>query len=132
MAKKWYTLIVRNLTTAAVDAASTCFWSWNGNTASSQCRVYPWIAWRITEITLSFVNTVLWSNESSSVYINKNWAATETLLSSSIKNNTSNTNYTITWLNINLTTADYINIQFVWATRATNPTFNLNAFIYIQ
>lgn len=132
MAKKWYTLIVRNLTTAAVDAASTVFWSWNWNTASAQCRVYPWIAWRITEITLSFVNTVLWSSETSSVYINKNWATTETLLSNSVKNNASNTNYTITWLSIDLTVSDYINIQFVWTTRVTNPTFNLNAFIYIQ
>lgn len=132
MAKKWYTLIVRNLTTAATDAATLCFWSWNGNATSSQSRVYPWISWRITEITLSFVNTVLWSSESSSVYINKNGAASETLLSNAIKNDAANTNYTITWLNIDVTTSDYINIQFTWATRVTNPTFNLNAFIYIQ
>lgn len=133
MAKKWYSLILKNLTLNPTDAQTTYFWQ-TSNGASNQCRVLIPISWTIKSIICSFIQTAtLWSSENSSIYLNKNGASNETLISSAVVNDAKNTNYTLNGVQIPVVVWDYINIQRTTPTRATNPTgVNFNAFIRIE
>jgi len=133
MAKKWYALVLKNNNFSPTDAQTTFLWM-NTNSASNQCRCLIPISWTIKSITVAFVNaSVIWSNETSSIYLNKNGASNETLISNTVVNDARNTNFTLSGVQIPVVVWDYINIQRTTPTRATNPTtVNINAFVRIE
>lgn len=132
MAKKWYAIIIKNWTVSLGDASTTYFWM-TSNSNNAQCRVYIPISGTIKSVICSFANTgVLWSSEQWSLRINRNTATWENLISSSVVNDAVNNTYTLS-TNIPVTAGEYINIQWLSPTWATNPTnVNFNAYIRIE
>ena len=133
MAKKWYSLILKNNNFSPTDAQTTYLWM-TTNSASSQSRVLIPISGTIKSITVAFVNaSTIWSNETSSIYLNKNWASNERLISDAVVNDARNTNYTLSGIQIPVVVWDYINIQWTTPTWATNPTtVNFTAYLRIE
>ncbi len=132
MSKKWYSISVKNTVISPTDA-QTVFLRMNTNGASNQSRVLIPRSWTIKSIIVSFLNSwTLSSGETSSIFLNKNWAINETLISNEVVNNARNTTYSSD-MQVAVIEWDYINIQWTTPTRATNPTaININAYIWIE
>lgn len=123
MPKAWYMLILKTTNLSPSDWSNYMLWhntTTTGTATNWKCAIPQ--NGSIKEITFSAtVWWTLWSNETATIYLNRNWTSSDILLSSSIVFNAVNNTVTIGGLNIVLSTSDYINIQISCPTRATNP-----------